>query len=133
VNLDLTGLPSIAGGERWDSDKRMTGRQWNAWLDDNGYVERYGKEKVDPLRAPESALDAPRVPFVVLPDHEPRGLLVHGMDLIFPFGFFMIGLRVLLRTLLLLGGAVSIDIEGGKDEDEDEDEDEAELAEEGAS
>ena len=112
VGFDFAALPWVVKGDRWNAEGRMTGRDWNSYVDEAGYVERYGAEKTAALRAPESDLDGPWQPFVVVPDHDTRGLLVHGMDLLWPLGFLMIGLRFLLRALLLVAGHVREGIEG---------------------
>jgi hypothetical protein len=36
--------------------------------------------------------------------HNPRGLITRDLHLIFPFGLFMIGLRFVVRVLLVLLG-----------------------------
>jgi len=44
-------------------------------------------------------------PLVVGPTgHNPRGLITRDLHLIFPFGLFMIGLRFVVRVLLVLLG-----------------------------
>ncbi len=121
AGLDLRAIPAVLSGTRWDAPERMNGREWNAWLDNAGYAERYSPEQMQDIRAPESALDEPRVPFVALPGgRTARGMLIPGMDLTFPVGLFLIGLRVLLRMLLALGGRVSTDPEAADSKDEDE-------------
>ncbi len=120
--LDIDALPHVLAGGRYDDAERMNGRQWNAFVDAEGFAERYGAEKVAELKAPASDLDAPRIAFVTIPDGSPRGILVRGMDLVFPFGFFMIALRVLLRAALVAGGAASTALHGEPNPDESEDE-----------
>ncbi len=115
AGFDLRAIPAVVSGTRWNAEERMNGRQWNEWLADNGFDERYGKEAVDSIRAPEADLDLPRHPFVVIPGTEARGMLLHGMDLIFPFGFLMIGLRFLLRALLIFAGHITVRIEAEDD------------------
>lgn len=122
VALDMGGLPYVLAGGRYDDAERMNGRQWNAFVDGGGFAERYGAEKVAELKAPASDLDAPRIAFVAIPGGSPRGILVHGMDLVFPFGFFMIALRVLLRALLVAVGAASATLHGEPSPDDSEDE-----------
>jgi hypothetical protein len=51
------------------------------------------------------------VPFVVLPNDNARGIVVNSLNLIFPLGFLMIGLRLLLRALLVLSGHLSAEQE----------------------
>ncbi|MBW2458555.1 MAG: hypothetical protein JRI68_28915, partial [Deltaproteobacteria bacterium] len=119
--FDLGAIPNVVMGKRWNADDRMNGREWNEWLADNGFDARYGKEKVDGIRATEEDLELPRQPFVVVPSGEARGMLLHGMDLIFPFGFLMIGLRFILRALLLLAGHAHVKLEAEDKDDEEVD------------
>ncbi len=119
IGLDLSALPNVIQGVRWNDESRMTGRQWNAFLDEGGFNERFGAEKMANLRAPDTDLDASWQPFVIIPDHDTRGMLKHGMDLLWPVGFLMIGLRFLLRGLLLLVGHVRPRAESSDDEDDE--------------
>jgi len=48
---------------------------------------------------------------VVVPEGSPRGLLIPTMHLMFTIGFAMIGLRFLLRMLLVLSGHQSVEPE----------------------
>jgi len=116
LGLDVRALPTVISGTRWDDEQRLNGRQWNEWVESAGFRDRYTKEQVDGMLAPESALDEPRLPFVVVPDGSPRSMLVPAMDLTYPFGFLMIGLRVLLRVVLLLVGFV-LPFQAGGDEE----------------
>jgi TRAP-type C4-dicarboxylate transport system permease small subunit len=111
--FDLGGFANVVVGKRWDAPGRLDGREWNELLETGGFVERYGRDKVDPLKAGADELDAPRVPFVRLPAGNPRGMLLEGMDLIFPIGFLMIGLRLLLRLLLVLAGHADVEHDAG--------------------
>jgi len=111
LGLDLSALPTVLGGGSWNADERMDGKRWNTFLDESGFVERFGAEKVATLRAAPDELTAPRRPFVVLPGESTSGVLIHAMDLLFPIGFFMIGLRMLLRILLVQSGQLSVEEE----------------------
>ena len=120
--LDLGAIGYVVRGEAWNDPKRMNGRQWNEFLDNEGFVERYGAEKVNTMRAQGEDLDESRTPFVTAPHGRVRGELVHTMDLIFPLGFFMIGLRFVLRALLILSGYIVIEEERvGADEPQHDD------------
>jgi len=136
AKLDVRTLPSVLKGDKYSES--MTGREWNEFFDDNGFVERFGDE-ASKVRALDSALDRPRVPFVQLPNTGSKEL-VKGLDLVFPIGFLMMALRLLLRTLLVFGGHIAVRLEGELDEsdansdDADSDEGDADhLAEEGAA
>jgi TRAP-type C4-dicarboxylate transport system permease small subunit len=111
LGLDVSALPTVLGGGKWNADDRMDGKRWNAFLEESGFVERFGAEKVATLRAGADELSAPRRPFVVLPGESAAGVLIHAMDLLFPVGFLMIGLRMLLRILLVKSGQVSVEEE----------------------
>jgi len=50
-----------------------------------------------------------RAPLMTAPEPDDRTPLEADLSLLFPWGFFMIGLRFVLRGLLALGGAVSTD------------------------
>ena len=50
-----------------------------------------------------------RAPLATAPEPDDRTPLEADLSLLFPWGFFMIGLRFVLRGLLALGGAVSTD------------------------
>jgi TRAP-type C4-dicarboxylate transport system permease small subunit len=133
AGLDIGAIPNVVVGKRWNAEDRMNGRQWNEWLDSGGFSERFGKAEVDAIRAIDEDLDLPRLPLVVLPGGEARGMLLHGMDLIFPLGFLMIGLRFLLRALLLLAGHIDVKIEAEDEDDDDDDVGAADVAPEEAS
>lgn len=119
VGFDMGALPNVLSGKKWDAKDRMNGKQWNDFLDD-GFVQRFGKEKVAPLKATGEGLSQPRMPFVVLPGKTARGVMVHGFDLVFPLGFLMIGLRLLLRSTLLFAGHVRLEEHEVLPEDEEQ-------------
>ena len=112
VALDTMSVPHVIFKGQTYSDW-FTGKEWNAWLDENGFVERYGKEGTDALKIPE---DETRAPLVVIPGRgEPRGELISAAYLVFPIGLTVIALRFLLRALLVLSGHVNIDSEESDD------------------
>lgn len=109
IALDFKSVPHVLLRGQTYSDW-LTGKEWNAWLDDNGFVERYGKEPTDGIRIPD---DETRAPLVVIPGRgEPRGELISAAYLVFPIGLSIIALRFILRGLLVLSGHVSVDGEG---------------------
>jgi hypothetical protein len=116
VVFDIGAVPYVLQGKRWNDPERFKGKDWNAWLDDSGIHERYGADKTARLRAPDDALEEPWTPFVVLPTEDTRGMLVHSMDLLWPIGFLALGLRFLLRALLLFAGQIRMRIEGEDEE-----------------
>jgi TRAP-type C4-dicarboxylate transport system permease small subunit len=117
--LDARAFPRVLVGRKWNGDSVMNGREWNEYLESAGFIERYGEEKMAPLRASDEDLDEPRTPFVVSPVEDTRGMMVKAMDLIFPFGFLMMALRFILRALLIGSGHVQAHVEGEVGEDGD--------------
>ncbi|MCC6555179.1 MAG: TRAP transporter small permease subunit [Polyangiaceae bacterium] len=106
LGLDLRTMPRVIAGERYDG--WMTAGVWNEWVRGAGFEGHYEAEDVKGLLVPD---DSPaHVPVVISPDGEPtRGILVHDLSLVFPFGLLVIGLRFLLRALLTLSGHISVD------------------------
>jgi len=101
ISLDMMSTPHVLFKGETYSDW-FTGKEWNAWLDSAGFVERYGKEPTDGLKIPDNET---RAPLVVIPGRgEPRGELISAAYLVFPFGLIIIGLRFILRGLLVLSG-----------------------------
>jgi len=130
LSLDVGAVPYVVQGKRWNADERMNGRQWNAFVDEGGFAERYGAEKTAVIKAGPSELEAPRRPFVILPGGTAAGALLEGLNLVFPLGFLMLGLRLILRVLLVLGGYLEPHLEGeGSGDDDTESDDEAPRAE----
>lgn len=106
IGLDLRTLPHVLTGDRYD--KWMGPDEWNAWVADAGLESRYPAEQVAALKVPADG--PPHTPVVVAPDGEnARGILVHLLNLVFPFGMFVIGFRFLLRLLMTLSGHIDID------------------------
>lgn len=112
LELDLMATPHVAFKGQIYSNW-LTGREWNAWVDSAGFLERYGKEAAEGLKIPD---DETRAPLVVLPGRgEPRGELINAAYLVFPIGLLIIALRFLLRGLLVLSGHVSIESDESED------------------
>ena len=111
VALDFRSVPHMLKGEPYQD--WLDGKTWNTWLDDAGFVDRYGAEKIEHLRIPD---DAKRSPMVVIPDKgEPRGSLTHAANLVFPIGLFIIAIRFLLLSLLTLSGHRKVQAEAHVD------------------
>lgn len=131
IGLDLKSIPHIAAADRFD--RWMGPGEWNAWVKGADFESRYPKETVESLFVPEDA--PPHTPLVVAPDGEStRGILVHDLSLVFPFGLGMIGLRFLLRILLALSGNIRLDPDAahGADAPQKDTSKEASAAEGGA-
>lgn len=106
IGLDLRSLPHIVKGDRYD--RWMSAREWNEWVKGAGFEGRYPPELLDSILVPEDA--PPHAPLVLAPDGETtRGVLVHDLGLVFPFGMLVLALRFLLRALLALSGHVEVD------------------------
>ncbi|HVW30251.1 MAG TPA: hypothetical protein VHC69_33065 [Polyangiaceae bacterium] len=112
VALDFKSVPHVLLKGETYSDW-FTGKDWNAWLDDSGFIERYGKQATDDLKIPDGET---RAPLVVIPGRgEPRGELISAAYLVFPIGLFVIALRFVLRGLLVLSGHASVEGEESED------------------
>ncbi len=112
MSLDLKSTPHVVFKGDSYSDW-LKGDEWNAWIDDQGFKERFGEEKTKALKVPPTST---RAPIIVIPERgEPRGELVHVANLVFPFGLFIMALRFLLLCALVISGHkdVSIDESGG--------------------
>ncbi len=106
MGLDIRALPHVIKGDRYD--QWMSANAWNEWVKGAGFEDRYPKELLDSVLVPEDA--PPHAPLVVAPDGETtRGILVHDLSLVFPFGMLAIALRFLLRALLALSRQIEID------------------------
>lgn len=106
IGLDLRTLPHVLGGDRYD--QWMTAQAWNAWVKDAGFEGPFTADEVKTILLPEDA--SPPPPLVISPDGTAtRGILVHDLNLVFPFGLLAIGLRFLLRALLTLSGHIPVD------------------------
>jgi TRAP-type C4-dicarboxylate transport system permease small subunit len=106
ISLDLRTLPRVIGGAPYD--RWMSANQWNEWVKGAGFSSRYPQEQVDGLLVPEDSLS--HAPLVIDPGGEStRGMLVHALNLVFPFGLLVIALRFLLRILLAISGHIDLD------------------------
>jgi hypothetical protein len=108
IALDSKTATHVLAGERYDA--WLTGAEWNAWLADAGWETYYSKAEVESVTMPEGTGADLHPPLVVGPTgHNPRGLITRDLHLIFPFGLLMIGLRFLLRFLLVILGQAQAD------------------------
>jgi hypothetical protein len=103
ILLDLMTAGHVLRGERYDG--WLHGAEWNAWLAEGGWESYYSREEIEGITMPESAAAELHPPIVVGPTgHNPRGLITRDLHLIFPIGLFVIGLRFVVRVLLVLLG-----------------------------
>jgi len=99
----------------------MTAAEWNAWMRDADWAAHYDPKAVEWQMMDESAPGLTRLPAVNVPGGaEARGLLIRDVNFVFPFGLLMIGLRFLLRTLLVLSGRLQVDPDAALAEEEHE-------------
>ncbi len=114
IGLDLRTLPRVLAGDRYD--QWMSPARWNEWVSNAGFEDYYKPEEVKALYIPAESTPPP--PFVVAPDGEAtRGLLVHDLNLVFPFGLLLIGIRFLLRAILTLSGHIPVDPDAAHKDD----------------
>jgi TRAP-type C4-dicarboxylate transport system permease small subunit len=107
VALDASTIPVVVAGKPYDS--WLTNEMWNERVKDAGWEKHFTQEEVDSLQMPPETASQKRLPVVVVPGSTHTGLLVHLLNLVFPFGFIVIGLRFLLRALLAVSGHVKED------------------------
>jgi len=100
IALDFKAIPHIASGEPFSD--WMTGNEWNEWVRNAGFAERYGAEQAKSI---EIGPDERRAPYVLIPGRgEPGPELVAVANLVFPIGLVIIALRFLLLCLLAISG-----------------------------
>lgn len=94
--LDVRMLPKVVGGAAWASS--FTAAEWNDWLDASDWAAHFTPEQAASLRETGEPT-AVRAPLVAVPGAPARGLLVHALNLVIPFGLLMMALRFLLWVL----------------------------------
>jgi len=103
--LDFITVPHVLRGEIYS--EFLTGKEWNTWVDAEGFSSRYGREATETLKIPP---EETRSPIVVIPGRgEPRGELINAAYLVFPIGLMIIAARFVLRGLLVASGHASVD------------------------
>jgi hypothetical protein len=110
LSLDLRSLPRVLAGKPYA--QTMTPGEWNAWVKGGGWEKHFSPEDVRSLELPEDGSIEYRNPSVTaIPGgSEPiPKILVGLLNMVFPFGLFVIGIRFLLRCLLALSGWVKVD------------------------
>lgn len=104
LRLDLGTLPVVLAGKPYDS--WLTNKEWNEKVTNAGWEDYFSPEDTAGLRMPDAIANDARMPLVIVPGAQAGGMLKHLLNLVFPFGFIMIGLRFLLRSVLVLSGHV---------------------------
>lgn len=110
LSLDTRSFPKVLGGTPYA--KILTPKEWNEWLRAGGWEEHFKAEDVKALELPEDGSIDFRTPAVTaVPGATERihMLLVPLLNMVFPFGLLVIAIRFVLRSLLALGGWVSVD------------------------
>ncbi|MDP9001622.1 MAG: TRAP transporter small permease [Myxococcota bacterium] len=117
ASLDIKSLPHVILGEPYD--QWMTASEWNTWLDGSDWAAHFDKGAVDALHMDPSTPDATRMPQVNSPGtgDDARGLLIRELNFVFPFGLLMVGLKFILRVLLVATGAVRFDPDAELDDE----------------
>jgi TRAP-type C4-dicarboxylate transport system permease small subunit len=105
--LDLSTLPCVLAGNEYD--RWLTNEEWNRRVEGAGWEDHFTPDQVASLKMPADVAKDYRLPVVMVPGSTHQGLLKHLLNLVFPFGFLIIGLRFLLRGVLALSGHVSVD------------------------
>jgi TRAP-type C4-dicarboxylate transport system permease small subunit len=119
LSLDLRSTLHVAFKGEAYSDW-LKGSEWNEWLDGAGFKERYGAEAIEQLKVQPDDL---RAPMVIIPGRgEPRGELISAANLVYPFGFLVIAIRFIIRSLLAMSGHVSVDPDDSGEFSTDDDE-----------
>jgi hypothetical protein len=93
--LDAHTLGPVLTGKPWD--RSLSAGQWNEWLRSADWASHFGDAAASALRESDAA--TVRAPLVSVPGEPSRGLLVKSLNLIVPFGLFMIALRFALWAL----------------------------------
>ena len=135
VVLDFKTFSRVMKGERYSE---MPAAEWNAWLD---AADWSAYADADELASYRAADDSPREPKAPVPGGGAQTLPLVKEFNVFVLGiwFNLIALRFIIRALLALSGAVSVDPDAahasGDDDDNDRSQDalEAATAEGGAA
>jgi len=109
ASLDVRSLPHVIAGQKYD--EFMTGEEWNQWLRGAEWNAHYPEDAVKTLLVSEEALKQPKMPAVNIPGgaENPRGLFLRELNFVLPMGLMFIGLRFILRILLVLTGRLTVD------------------------
>jgi hypothetical protein len=110
LSLDLRSFPKVVAGTPYG--ETMTAAEWNEWLRGGSWEKHFDREHIEAQILPEDGSIDYRNPAVTaIPGGtEPiRMLLVGLLNMVFPFGLFVIGIRFILRSLLALSGWVKVD------------------------
>lgn len=118
MSLDLKTLPKVIGGTPYG--KYMTAGEWNAWLKDSDWSSQFAAEDVKGLELPADSTDFRQPAVTAVPGGTDRieQLLAPLLNLVFPFGLFVVAIRFLLRSILAITGWVKVDPDAAHGDDE---------------
>ena len=114
IPLDFKMLPRVVGGKSYKDS--LTGAEWNEWIRGADWAAHFPKDAVEGQIVDPGTPQVPAIPYPGGPE-VPGELLLRETLLVFPFGFVMIGLRLLLRVLLILANRIAIDPDAAHAED----------------
>lgn len=118
ISLDARTLPRVLTGKPYD--KTLDGKDWNEWLKGSDWDKWFPAEEVARQVVSDDRLAEPKAPSIVMPGggEEVSGILVRDFNLVIPLGLFIIGIRFVIRSLLALGGRVTVDPDAAHADDE---------------
>ena len=118
MSLDVKTLPKVLRGQRYD--QYLHAADWNEWMREADWGARYKADDVQAQMLPTDMPELTKMPAVNVPGggEDARGLLTKDIDFIFVFGLFMIALRFVLRSLLVISGHVTVDPDAAHGEPE---------------
>jgi hypothetical protein len=117
IVLDLSTLPRVLAGTKYDT--YLTAAEWNEFIDNGDWAAHFSPEAVKGLKMSTDDPTATKMPAVVAPDTgEGRDLLIRDLNFILPFGLLIIGLKFVLRIILVLKGEIKVEAGHGAPEGE---------------
>lgn len=117
ASLDVRSFPKVVSGQPYE--KWLKGPEWNEWMRGAAWTDHFPKDGVDSLIVPQEMLEQARMPAVSAPGASgAAGLLIRDLDFILPFGLLVIGIKFVLRILLVLSGHVRVDPDSAHGDDE---------------
>ncbi|MFO0658874.1 MAG: TRAP transporter small permease subunit [Polyangiaceae bacterium] len=116
VGIDMTVGFRVFGGKTYS--EALLGSEWNEKIKTGGYEDWLKADEVKALLVPPEREAQTITPLINMPGKTMRSLLVEDLNMLFPFGFFMLGLKFLLRVVLAISGHVEVDPDAAHRDDE---------------
>jgi hypothetical protein len=117
ASLDVRTFPRVVAGQAYE--KWLLGLEWNEWMRGADWIQHFPAPGVESLIVPENLLDQAKMPAVSAPGASgAAGLLIRDLDFILPFGLLVIGIKFVVRILLVLSGHVRVDPDSAHGDDE---------------